>query len=240
MRGIGIWAALLAVAAVAAPAEACFVCTPQSRCTYTSVGAWLCSGNGLMCSQMLPCRGGRGSFPVRPVALFVTFHDDDARDRPLVGSQGGRKVRGAGRAGSLDDATRVAGEALARTGAGGRVSSGRFVVGSGAFTAAFRSPRGAGWSLSADPGPGGVRVTLRELGGAGRVSARDVLAGDEALVARLRLEGRPVLAVVRAIELAGDEAAVNDRLRELQEPFYAALRALPEAPEARWEGSVAE
>ena len=244
MKRSGVWvvAAVLAtgLSLGAGAARACFTCGNFNLCNWVpTVGASWCYGTGSACVQTGRCSGfgGRDAFGAKPVVLLVTLHEDDARDRPITGASGGRKLRSSAEPGTLDEARRLAAEAVARPGAGARVVSGRFIVGVGGFRLAFRSPRGTGYALRADSEAGGVRVTLRELqpGGGARATARETLGKSDALVARVRLDGRPYIAVVRAFELEGDDATLARRLAELQHPFYDELSALPEGPDARFE-----
>ncbi len=133
------------------------------------------------------------------------------------------------------------GEALGRPG-GRRVVSGRFIVSSRPIRVAFRSPRGDGWGVHADPAPGGVRVSLREtdVTRTAKLCARETLADGEALVARVRVEGRPYLAVMRARVLRGSTEAVNQQIAAVQQPFLENLRAVGEGPDSRWVGEVDE
>ncbi len=238
MRG-GVVAALLVATVVTmgvGSADACLICGTHSLCVWSPSGSNFCAGNGFSCTQFWPCSGGgRRFFPADGVALFVTFHEDDARERPLVGVGGGRRVRGAGAAASLDEARRVVSEALGRPG-GQRVVSGRFIVGEGPYRIAFRSPRGDGWAVQVDPGPTGVQVSLREhdVTRTSRLCARETIGEGDALVARVRVEGRPYLAVVRAHVVRGTGEAAKSELEALQQPFYDALRGLGEGPDARW------
>lgn len=233
--------AVIALLGARAGMALCIQCDGNSLCHFPDWGgAYWCHGTGVSCVQVGRCVGGGRQFSdlrSRPVAVLLTLHEDDARHRPLIGASGGRRVFGAGSPGSLDDARRAAADALGSPGAGARVVSGRFLVGSGRHALAFRSPGGGGYTLRAEPDGGGVRLTLKELSGPGpaRLSARETIGEGGALVARIRLEGRPYLAVLRALVLDGDDATLSRRLVELQRPFYDELRALPEGPDSRFE-----
>lgn len=232
-------AALSLAAAAPAHAGLCTACTNFNICDFMDQGgvSW-CMGNGSVCLQGGRCFGGSrhvSDTRARPVVVLMTLHEDDARHRPLIGASGGRRVGGAGEPGSLEDARRVAADALGSPGAGMRVVGGRFLVTSARHALAFRAPGGrAGYTLRAEPEGAGVRVTLKELSGGGpaKLSARETIGDDDALVARLRLDGRPYLVVMRAVALEGEDAEISRRLAALQRPFYDALRALPEPPDA--------
>ncbi len=246
MRAVtGMVAAGLTAAWLVAAAEAgtCYMCGTRLECSTSMSGGALCSSTGITCATAFPCgfRGGRDVIDDGAMVVFVTLHEDDARDRPLVGAGGGRRVRGYADPSSLDEARRAVGEALGRPG-GQRVVSGRFIVSSRPIRVAFRSPRGDGWGVHADPAPGGVRVSLREtdVTRTPKLCARETLADGEALVARVRVEGRPYLAVMRARVLRGSAEAVSQQVAAAQQPFLESLRAVGEGPDSRWVGEVDE
>ena len=180
---------LLASAAPPARAGVCLACTNFNTCDMPEQGgvSW-CLGTGSVCLQGGRCSGGSrhvSDVRARPVAVLMTLHEDDARNRPLIGASGGRRVGGAGEPGSLEDARRVAADALGSPGTGMRVVGGRFLVTSLRHALAFRAPGGrAGYTLRAEPDGSGVRVTLKELSGPGpaRLSARETIGDEEALV----------------------------------------------------------
>lgn len=204
----------LAMAAVcgAGPARAqCRACSTDLFCMSSSGGAYVCLGNGDACVMGGRCRpGGGGPYLGDDAAMIQLTVLEDA---PGLGGIGvARLVRGAGPLAVGRHAQRLAREAAGGAAAEPAIVFSAVGAGEGA-TAVFRSRSGDGFALRRDADGRGATVAIRAVraGRPGPVLARERLGEDDALLVRVRLDGRPRVVVVQAPTLPGPEAGARER-----------------------------
>lgn len=213
-RGTRAALALAALAALAGAGQAraqCRACSTDLFCMDSHGGAYVCLGNGDACVMGGRCRpGGGGPYLGDDAATIQLTVLEDA---PGLGGIGvARLVRGAGPLAVGRHAQR-----LAREAAGGAAAEPAIVfsaVGSGeGATAVFRSRAGDGFALRRDADGRGATVAIRAVraGRPGPLLARERLGEDDALVVRVRLDGRPRVVVVQAPTLPRSEAEARER-----------------------------
>jgi hypothetical protein len=217
---VPVLGALLMLAPASPVRAACQTCGPGLYCMETQAGgARACLAWSGMCLLSGPCYAGGGrnldGFGAE-TALAFTLLDDGApvgtAPRAIPGL--GRDAVGRGAARLLRDRMRMAVDE------NGLVWS-ALLFGEG-HDIAVRDGRREGFSLRLERGRGMARAVVRALEGGrpGRVLASEPLRGDDALVVRVTLDGRPRLLVVQPQELRAGErdARITALLAGMGEP----------------------